>query len=126
MGRVMVLEPHEAVGKALVSRLRQAGMEARLCPDYAAALPTAQALHPDLILIEPQAERGMETLAALRRAFPRLPILVLTVYLDERTRAWAEAAGATNCLLKRLEGDALLRCIEAALEEALSCEARGG
>ncbi len=125
---MMVLEPNEIVGKVLDYRLRHAGLEVTLCLDYEAALPTAKSLHPDLILIEPKAERGMETLAALRRAFPHLPILVLTVYLDEMMLAQAEAVGATDCLLKQLDWCDLLRRIEAAMKQPLpfNCEARGG
>ncbi len=112
----MVLEPNASVGKVLDYRLRHAGLEVMLCLNYEAALSSAEEFQPDLILIEPKAARGMETLAELRRAFPQLPILVLTVYLDETMLAQAEAVGATACLLKQLDWCDLLHHIEAAME----------
>jgi FixJ family two-component response regulator len=57
---------------------------------------------PTVVMLEIQlpVEAGLETLAALQRAFPRLPVVVCSFCSDLDTTTRAAAAGATSYLKK--------------------------
>jgi len=110
---VLILEEHELVRQALEERLDDAaGLEVvSSLGEYAHAVRQAQAVHPEIILMEIKVTGGLETLQALRSALPRAAILVLTSYPDAREEEQVLALGARAYLLKTLDTTSLVQAI---------------
>jgi DNA-binding NarL/FixJ family response regulator len=113
MVRVLILEEHELVRQALEERLDDAaGLEVvSSLGEYAQAVQQAQAVQPEIILMEIKVTGGLETLQALRCALPRAAILVLTSYPDAREEERVLALGARAYLLKTLDTTSLVQAI---------------
>jgi DNA-binding NarL/FixJ family response regulator len=113
MVRVLILEEHELVRQALEERLDDAaGLEVvSSLGEYAQAVQQAQAVQPEIILMEIKVTGGLETLQALRSALPRAAILVLTSYPDAREEERVLALGARAYLLKTLDTTSLVQAI---------------
>lgn len=81
--------------------------------DGAAALKGMAAQRPDVVLmdINMPGMRGPECVERLKRLFPALPVLMLTVYDDSEQIFHSLKAGATGYLLKRTPKDKLLEAI---------------
>ncbi len=85
--------------------------------DAGEALRRAQALQPDVILLDNHLPgvNGVDALPGLREAAPGARVLMLTISEDEADLAAALRAGACGYLLKTMEGDALARAIHRAM-----------
>jgi two-component system nitrate/nitrite response regulator NarL len=85
--------------------------------DAGEALRRAQALQPDVILLDNHLPgvHGVDALPGLREAAPDARVLMLTISEDEADLAAALRAGACGYLLKTMEGDALARAIHRAM-----------
>ncbi len=85
--------------------------------DAGQAQRRAQALRPDLILLDNHLPgvNGVDALPALIEAVPGVRVLMLTVSEDERDLAAALRGGACGYLLKTIEGDALSVAIRRAM-----------
>ena len=70
--------------------------------DAVSAVAAVGTLAPEVVMLEIQlpVEAGLDALAALRRAFPRLPVVVCSFRGDTDTTARATAAGASSYLKK--------------------------
>ena len=71
--------------------------------DGAEAIRLAQALRPDLILLDlvmPQVN-GLEALRWIKAARPETKIIMVTVHVEDAYRQAAEASGADAFLLKK-------------------------
>ena len=77
------------------------------------ALKLLASLNPDMVLLDINMPGmgGIETLKALRKSDPGLPVLMLTVSQEDSDLLGAIAAGATGYLLKNTEPDALERTL---------------
>ena len=82
----------------------------------AEAIALAQALHPDVVLmdISMPAPDGIAATAALRASIPQCAVVLLSLYDDASMRARAHAAGAAT-LVGKQEG---VRTLLAAIREA--------
>lgn len=89
--------------------LRKMGLNAREYSD--AALPDVGL--PDVVLVDIglPGMSGIEGIAILRERFPRLPVLMLTVYKDDDRIFKALCAGARGYLLKKTPPARLLDCV---------------
>ncbi len=73
--------------------------------DAAGAIPLAQALLPDVILMGVEAPGGVAITEALRSATPHSAVVVLTLRDDATTQEQAREAGAADFVAKhRTEG----------------------
>ncbi|MFP4343802.1 MAG: response regulator transcription factor [Anaerolineales bacterium] len=113
MVRILILEEHEMVRQALQERLDDAaGLEVvSSVGEYGRAVQEAQAVHPEVILMEIKTTAGLATLQALRSALPRAAVLVLTSYPDAREEEHVLALGARAYLLKTLNTASLVQAI---------------
>jgi len=82
----------------------------------AEAIALAQALHPDVVLmdISMPAPDGIAATTALRASVPQCAVVLLSLYDDASMRARAQAAGAAT-LVGKQEG---VRALLAAIREA--------
>ena len=81
--------------------------------DVDGALALAQALDPDVIVVDigMRDANGVDTIKRLRAAAPAAVEVVLTLRADEDTRAQAQEAGAQAFIEKVERADALLQAI---------------
>ncbi len=117
---VLVIDDHPLFRKGVVQLLESA---ARLTPvgeaeNGEAGIARAQALDPDLILLDLNMKGrldGIATLQQLRAQGVESRIIILTVSDDAHDLVAAIRAGADGYLLKDTEPDTMLRQMEAAL-----------
>ena len=81
--------------------------------DAAEAVRKAQALQPDLVLLDNHlpGATGIQSLGELREAAPAAKVVLLTVSEDEQDLQQALRGGAHGYLLKTIEGDVLAQSI---------------
>jgi DNA-binding NarL/FixJ family response regulator len=118
MVRVVLADDEAVVRRGLRTRLH-------LEPDIevigeastgAEVLRLAQALRPDVVLMDVQMPEmdGIAATAALRRLVPQTAVVMLSIHDDAQTRARAQAAGAVAFVEKRGGTDTLLTAIRQA------------
>jgi DNA-binding NarL/FixJ family response regulator len=109
--RVLVVDDHTLFRKGIVSLLSsEDGFEVvGEAEDGFQALERAQALMPDLILMDLSMPRcdGLEATRRLKAAFPYLTIVILTALEDDQNLFEAVRFGAQGYLLKKIEPQAL-------------------
>ena len=89
------------------------------------ALALAETLRPDVVLMDvelPQMD-GIAATQALHTAFPRLPVVVLSIHDDKGTQLRALAAGACRFITKRGSNGELLAAIRSAATGSYGCNA---
>jgi DNA-binding NarL/FixJ family response regulator len=118
--KILVVDDHPLIQQALADALPQidGGLEVLAAVDREQTL-LALARHPDcaLVLLDlalPGAH-GLDLLVQLRRAHPRLPIVVLSATHDRGTVGAALAAGAQGYVAKTSTPDELLDAVRTVL-----------
>ncbi len=111
--RVLIIDEHEAVRRALEARLRQSEeVEVVGCTGcWQEGVHLAVERMPDVVLLETKRSDG-QGLAALRRLRAECPlarIVVLTSYPDAQERREALRLGAVRYLLKEIGSTHLVR-----------------
>jgi len=129
--RLMVVDDHTLFRRGLVALLAS---DASLqvvgeASDAGEAVRKAQALQPDVILLDNHLPgvTGIQALDGLKEAAPRARIILLTVSEDEHDLQAALRGGAHGYLLKTIEGDLLAQSIHRAMrgEPVISAELTG-
>ncbi|MDE2605311.1 MAG: response regulator [Burkholderiales bacterium] len=114
--RLLVVDDHTLFRRGLVALLAaEPGLQVvGEAGDAAEAVRKAQALRPDLVLLDNHlpGATGIQALAELKEASPGTKIVLLTVSEDEHDLQAALRAGANGYLLKTIEGDALAPAIQ--------------
>ncbi|MEO8807857.1 MAG: response regulator [Burkholderiaceae bacterium] len=117
--RILVVDDHTLFRRGLTALLQRDPQFEVVgdAGDAGEALRRAQALRPDLILLDNHLPgvNGVDALPALLEAAPGVRVLMLTVSEDERDLAAALRGGACGYLLKTIEGDALSVAIRRAM-----------
>ena len=117
--RILVVDDHTLFRRGLTALLQRDPQFEVVgdAGDAGEAQRRAQALRPDLILLDNHLPgvNGVDALPALIEAVPGVRVLMLTVSEDERDLAAALRGGACGYLLKTIEGDALSVAIRRAM-----------
>jgi two-component system response regulator DevR len=111
--RLLIIDEHEAVRQALVSRLQQTG-ELDVVGSTGSSeegLLQLDVLRPNIVLLETKRSdgTGLETCRRITRSHPGTTVIVLTSYDDEDERQAAYMAGAARYILKDIDSAQLLR-----------------
>lgn len=124
--RVLVCDDHQIVRQGIRQALSDAGDLTVVgeAAHGAEVLPAVRALQqqslgPDVVLLDiamPHRD-GLDVLKALREAWPRLPVLVLSTYPDRQYAVRSLKLGAAGYLNKSADSEQLI--------EAIRCVARG-
>jgi two-component system KDP operon response regulator KdpE len=117
--RILVVDDEPQLTRVLRTGLTSHGYDVRIAADGAAALQTFGDWPPDLVLTDlsmPETD-GLELCRRLRRV-SQVPIVVLSVRGEERTKVEALDAGADDYVTKPFGMDELLARIRAALRRA--------
>jgi NarL family two-component system response regulator LiaR len=116
MTRLLIIEGHEGVRRALAARLASADVEVvGSTGDHEDGLRQALSLRPDVILLELKGANGrwLDLVGRLSDAGLMNRVIVLTSYPDEDERRLVLAAGARDYLLKDLHSESLIEAIHA-------------
>lgn len=117
--RVLIGDDHAIVRKGLreILRDRPDPIEVGEAPDGPAVLEQMQAAAWDLVILDITMPglTGLEVLRQLRRYYPRVPVLMLSMHTSPVYVARSLEAGAAGYLSKETAPDELLSAIDAAL-----------
>lgn len=126
---VLVVEDHEDTRFMLRTILEMRGIRVTEAVDGEEAVRAAEALHPDLVLMDGSLPR-LDGLTATRRIRERedghkVPIVILSGHADPALQVEAFAAGCDAYLVKPLNFDKLDGLLESliSLKESLNCDA---
>lgn len=129
--RILVVDDHTLFRRGLTALLQRDPQFEVVgdAGDAGEAQRRAQALQPDLILLDNHLPgvNGVDALPALLEVAPGARVMMLTVSEDEHDLAAALRNGACGYLLKTIEGDALAMAIRRAMrgESVVSEEMTG-
>lgn len=120
MTKILMVDDDKLVTDLLDKLLRAEGYQTFAVNESAKAVEMAQAIKPDLILLDlmmPQPD-GFRVCRSLRELaeFADTPIIIVTALDDSDSRAVAFGAGANDYLAKPFHPDELAEKILAALE----------
>jgi len=120
MSRIFVVDDEPGVLAAFEMLLVEQGYEAVTLHRAEEAIRRAQAEPVDLVVMDVclPGMSGLEALARLREARPKLPVIIVTGRGTMQTAVEATKRGAFDYQLKPLEPDEILATIERALESA--------
>jgi two-component system KDP operon response regulator KdpE len=119
--RILVVDDEPQIARVLRTGLKTHGYDVRVASDGVSALETFEDWHPDLVVTDlamPNLD-GLELCRRLR-AVSQLPIIVLSVRGEEKTKVEALDAGADDYVTKPFGMDALLARVRAQLRRALA------
>ncbi len=119
--RILVVDDERQITRVLSRGLIAKGYDVHIAADGEAALQTFNDWHPDLVITDLSMPNlnGLELCRRLR-AFSEIPIIVLSVKGEERTKIEALDAGADDYVTKPFGIDELLARIRATLRRAPS------
>jgi two-component system, response regulator RegA len=111
---VLVVDDDERFAMALATALVRRGYVAHVAHDAAGALATAQTKDPDAAVVDLKlgADDGLALIEPLRRAHPRMRIVVLTGYASIATAVKAIKLGADDYLAKPVTANAVAAVLE--------------
>jgi DNA-binding NtrC family response regulator len=117
MARILVIDDEPGICQALEKLFRAEGHEVRTSSRAETGVPLAEAFCPDLVILDVRLPgmNGLDALARLRKADPRLPAIVVTAYGTVDTAVEAVRRGAYDYLLKPLDVDRILSVANRAL-----------
>lgn len=116
--RVLLVDDHVIVREGV--RLVLAGQPAievvGEAGDGREAMALVGALHPQVVVMDIAMPilNGLEATRQIRRRFPAMRVVILTMHDSRQYLLQAVDAGATGCVLKRAAGTELVTAIEAA------------
>jgi two-component system KDP operon response regulator KdpE len=114
--RILVVDDEPQINRVLRHSLAAHGYDVRTAADGESALDTLKDFRPDLVITDLQMPEmsGLELCRAVR-AVSQIPIIVLSVKGEERTKVAALDAGADDYVTKPFGMDELLARVRAAL-----------
>lgn len=118
--RILVVDDEPQIARVLRTGLKTHGYDVRVAPDGVSAIETFNDWHPDLVVTDlamPNLD-GLELCHRLR-AISQLPIIVLSVRGEEKTKVQALDAGADDYVTKPFGMDELLARVRAQLRRAM-------
>jgi len=117
--RILIVDDERQITRVLSRGLTAKGYEVHVAADGEAALQTFGDWHPDLVITDLSMPNmnGLELCRRLR-GFSEVPIIVLSVKGEERSKVEALDAGADDYVTKPFGIDELLARVRAALRRA--------
>ena len=118
--RVLVVEDDAAIRRGIVDALRFGGFEPLERADGPSGLETALSADLDLVLLDVMLPRldGFEVLERVRRARPRLPVIMVTARGAESDCVNGLRTGADDYVVKPFGAKELLARVEAVLRRS--------
>ena len=117
MARILIVDD-SFTARGILKRLIGSAHQLKEADSGTAALKSIAEEDFDLVLLDllmPNMD-GFDTLEAIKRLKPNLPVLVVSADIQETTRSRIMKAGAADILHKPLKQDALLETVAAAMK----------
>jgi len=116
MKTILVVEDDRSLARLVQLNLEAEGYRVSICHEGDGALAWLQRSAPDLVLLDLRlstAVSGWDVLARLRteERLRRVPVVVLSAYAHTQDRTQAQAAGASQYLVKPFGIADLLACV---------------
>lgn len=121
-GRILIVDDEESIRKALRLTLAKAGYDVVAADDGATGIAAIGAddnpLMVDAVICDIRMPRinGLEAIAYFRQQYPSVPVIVLTGYPDIQLATNLLKQGVVDYLVKPVERDQLMSCVERAME----------
>lgn len=118
--RILVIDDETDIRELMDAFLSSVGYEVCTAENGAAAVELAQREVFDLAITDLRMPgmSGVETLSALKRVDPGLPVVVVSGYVSDDAAAHAHEAGAARIVGKPVDLDDLLRIVDFTMREA--------
>lgn len=115
---VAIVDDDDSVRTAVGSLVRSLGFDALAFASAESFLASGRLDEVDCLISDVQMPgmSGPQLQDHLASRRGDLPVILITAFPEERLRRQAEAAGACGFLAKPFDGQAMVRCLEAALE----------
>lgn len=112
--RILLVDDDDGTRDALETMLRAEGFVTSTAPDGEAALTEVERALPDVVLTDLQMPRmdGVELCRRLHEIDRDLPVIVMTGHSDMQAVMKSLRAGAEDYLIKPLQYDAVVWCVE--------------
>ena len=116
-GRVLVVDGDDAVRSELERLLRASGFTTSTASDAEAAIAEATLVLPDAVLTDLQVQpvHGEGLCQRLHEIDRELPVIVMTAFSEMPSVVESLRVGAEDYLVKPLQGDTVLWCVERAI-----------
>ncbi|HYD59265.1 MAG TPA: response regulator transcription factor [Noviherbaspirillum sp.] len=115
MIRVVIADDHELIREGIKKIIRSSKDMTIVgeAGDIAQAIELVAQRTPDIVVLDISlpGHDGLEGLAEVRRRFPGLPVLILSMYPEERYAVRALKAGASGYITKAMAAEELLKAI---------------
>jgi DNA-binding response OmpR family regulator len=120
MNQILIAEDESRLAAFVEKGLRQYGYETIVAEDGCQALAITQTEEIKLLLLDLglPIKDGWTVLKELRSQGKQFPIIVITAFSDDKSRAVALAAGATDYMTKPFRFSDLLEKVKAYLSQA--------
>ncbi len=118
--RILLVDDEEDFLEATSKRLRRRGFEVKAALRCGDALPVVEEGWPDVVVLDvmlPDVD-GMECLRSMKRAAPRIPVVMLTAHASMQAGLQGIQQGASDYCLKPIELDELVEKIRVAVKDA--------
>src|SRR5829696_7834268 len=118
--RILVVDDESQIARVLRTGLKTHGYDVRVAPDGVSALETFNDWRPDLVVTDlamPNLD-GLDLCRRLREV-SQIPIIVLSVRGEEKTKVESLDAGADDYVTKPFGMDELLARVRAQLRRAM-------
>jgi DNA-binding response OmpR family regulator len=110
MARVLLVEDEPNIASIIVFKLEREGHEVRWEASALAAPSAAEAIKPDLVLLDSSLPDG-DAFALLTALVVRCPVVMMTEFRDATTPQQARAAGAVATVEKPFKPTQLARLV---------------
>jgi two-component system nitrogen regulation response regulator NtrX len=120
MSRILIVDDEQGIRKSLAGLLSDEGYDASVAADGEAALGAVREHPPELVLLDiaMPGRDGIDVLEEMRRAWPRLPVIMMSGHGTIETAVRATQLGAFDFIEKPLGAEKLLLTIRHALERS--------
>jgi len=120
MSRILIVDDEQGIRKSLAGLLSDEGYDASVAADGEAALGAVREHPADLVLLDiaMPGRDGIDVLEEMRRAWPRLPVIMMSGHGTIETAVRATQLGAFDFIEKPLGAEKLLLTIRHALERS--------
>ena len=119
--KVLLVDDEEEFVKALAERLKMRDLRSDTVLDGEEALSFVEDQEPDVMVLDLKMPGidGMEVLRQVRRAYPKIQVIILTGHGTERHEEEAKRLGAFDYLEKPVNLDVLVKKMKAAYRRKL-------
>lgn len=116
--RVLLVDDHASVRKALRDLFERAGYECAEAENGSLAVDETQHFDPDLIVLDfsMPVMNGLEATPLLRKKFPQAPVIMFTMFANEAFSKAAVAAGVSAVISKENASSQLIPKAESLLK----------